>query len=379
MKKSGFKTIGISTIGNISRDFGFGKGFENFFELYKDQTLREKRAKLSLKEGDRKQKGWRIDSDDVPICTSEDINQYLFPLLHENGNANSFIFVWSMDTHSPYFHRDPDMARSCAPSDAVWSPMSFLKKYPEQGIQRLKSLYEDMIYYNDYHMGALIEKLKDLGLFEQTLFILTSDHGESFNEHGVISHRTIPYDELIKIPLIIKFPHSQFIGKVDGLVQQIDLAPTILDYLDIPENDMLIQGKSFLPLLREQREVNDFVFSEFQWDEKLPKFVTLRTLDYKYMEARPGKFSIQRSIMHTLSPLVRSVFKQRYLFCLKEAGEDLNIIRQEKMIAKGFQLEVKAILRRSAEISQGLRKVKSSLMEVDKDVARQLRTLGYFD
>ncbi len=178
-----------------------------------------------------------------------------------------------MDTHSPYFHRDPDMARSCAPSDAVWSPMNFLKKYPEKGIQRLKSLYEDMIHYNDYHIGALIEKLKDLDLFEQTLFILTSDHGESFNEHGVISHRSIPYDELIKIPLIIKFPHPQFTGKVDGLVQQIDLAPTILEYLDIPENDMLIQGKSFLPLLRGQRKVNDFVFSEFQWDEKLPNFV----------------------------------------------------------------------------------------------------------
>ncbi len=93
LKKSEFKTIAFSTIGNISRDFGFGKGFENFVEVYKDQTLREKRAKLNLKEGDTKQKGWRIDSDYVPICTSEDINQYLFPLLHENGNANSSIFV----------------------------------------------------------------------------------------------------------------------------------------------------------------------------------------------------------------------------------------------------------------------------------------------
>ncbi len=50
--------------------------------------------------------------------------------------------------------------------------------------------------------------------------------------------------------------------------------------------------------------------------------------------------------MKTLSPLVRSVIKQRYLFCLKEAGEEVNIIKQEKKIAKGFQLEVKAILRK---------------------------------
>jgi len=142
---------------------------------------------------------------------------------------------------------------------------------------------------------------------------------------------------------------------------------------------MLIQGKGFLPLLKGQGRVNDFVFSEFQWDEHLPKFAALRTLEYKYVEARPGRFSFQRSIMQTLSPLVRSVIKQRYLFCLKEAGENVNIIKQEKKVAKGFESEMKAILRRSAEMSQGLRKARRGRVEVDKEVGKQLKALGYFD
>ena len=105
----------------------------------------------------------------------------------------------------------------------------------------------------------------------------------------------------------------------------------------------------------------------------------MRTTDYKYIEARPGKFAIQRSIMKTLSPLIRSVIKQRYLFSLKETGEKVNIIRQEKRIARGLQSEVRSILRKSAEMSRGLKRVKKSKTEIDKDVAKQLEALGYFD
>jgi len=378
LKKGGFKTIAISAIGNISTDFGFGNGFESFVELYKDQKLMEKRARIDIREGGRKHK-WIVGSDYVPICTSEDINQSLFSFLHENGGSNTFILIWSMDTHSPYFHRDPEIARSCAPSDAVWAPRELLNMHADKDLRRLKSLYEDMIYYNDYHIGALIEKLKELNLFQHTLFVLTSDHGESFSEHGVNSHGAAPYDELVRIPLIMKFPDSQFAGKVDGLVQLIDLAPTILEYLKMSENDMLIQGKSLLPMLKGQKKVNDYVFAEFQRSEGLPKYTSLRTLDYKYMEARPGKFTIKRSMIQTISPLVRSIIRDRFLFCLRETGEKVNLVRKEKKKAKQFQDQIKAILRENVEISRRVRKVKRGKMDVDQEVSKQLKALGYFD
>ena len=249
----------------------------------------------------------------------------------------------------------------------------------DREIQRLKALYEDMIYYNDYHIGALITQLKNLNLFEQTLFILTGDHGESFHEYGIMGHRAAPYDVLIKIPLIIKFPHSQFIGRIDDLVQHIDLTPTILEYLNMPEKDMYIQGKSLLPLLMRQEKVNEFVFAEFQRSEKLPKYTALRTVDYKYMEAKSGKFTIKRSIIQTIRALVKSVIKQRYLFSLKEAGENVNIIRQAMKKAKHFQHQMKAVLRENAKISRGVKNDKRGEIEVGKEVSRQLRALGYFD
>ena len=376
--KSGFNTIAVSAIGNISTDFGFGRGFERFVELYKDQALLQKRANLNIRKGGRKL-SWIAASDYVPISTSEDINQFLFPLLRDRGDANMFLLVWSMDTHGPYFHRDPQLARSSVPSDAVWAPREFLEMHSENELRRLKALYEDMIYYNDYHLGILIEKLKEWDLFEQTLLILTSDHGESFSEHGVNSHGTAPYDELIRIPLIIKFPHSQCTGKVDGLVQHIDLAPTILEMAGSSGEGMLIQGNSLLPLLRGKEKTNDFVFVEFQRNERLPRYTAIRTLDYKYMEVKPGKFAIQGSVLQTLSPLVRSVIKQRYLFSVKEAGEKVNLIRKRKEMAKYFQKQVDRIAKNNAELSKGLKKVGKGEIGVDKQVARQLEALGYFD
>jgi arylsulfatase A-like enzyme len=378
LKKGGVRSIAISTMGHISKDLGFGNGFESFVELFKDQMLMEKRAKLDVRRGDRKH-SWIVESDYVPICTSEDINQVLFPLLNENGEANLFIFVWSIDTHNPYFHRDPNMARSCAPSDAVWLNRELANMRSDREIQRLKTLYEDMIYYNDYHIGALIRQLKNVNLFEQTLFILTGDHGESFHEHGIMGHRAVPYDELIRIPLIMKFPRSQFIGRIDDLVQHIDLAPTILEYFNMPGKDMYIQGKSLLPLLMRQEKVNEFVFAEFQRNEKLPKYTALRTVDYKYIEAKSGKFTIKRSIVQTIKALVKSVIKQRYLFSLKEAGEKVNIIRQEMKKANHFQDQMKAILRDNARISRTVKNVKRGEIEVDQEVSKQLRALGYFD
>jgi arylsulfatase A-like enzyme len=249
----------------------------------------------------------------------------------------------------------------------------------DREIQRLKTLYEDMIYYNDYHIGALIRQLKNVNLFEQTLFILTGDHGESFHEHGIMGHRAVPYDELIRIPLIMKFPRSQFIGRIDDLVQHIDLAPTILEYFNMPGKDMYIQGKSLLPLLMRQEKVNEFVFAEFQRNEKLPKYTALRTVDYKYIEAKSGKFTIKRSIVQTIKALVKSVIKQRYLFSLKEAGEKVNIIRQEMKKANHFQDQMKAILRDNARISRTVKNVKRGEIEVDQEVSKQLRALGYFD
>jgi arylsulfatase A-like enzyme len=99
----------------------------------------------------------------------------------------------------------------------------------------LMSLYDGEICYLDYCLGLLFERLKALKVYDNTLIIVTSDHGEAFGEHHLLAHGRNLYEELIRIPLIIKYPstHPQQ-GVIEKQVSLVDIFPTILDFLDLP-------------------------------------------------------------------------------------------------------------------------------------------------
>jgi arylsulfatase A-like enzyme len=379
LKAGGFKTIALTTMGNISPFFGFGRGFNHFIEIYKERTVTEKRQKIKFKRvvGGRH---FRAEGEDMPIVNSEDINHFLLPFLEENKGGNIFVFVWSLDTHDPYFHRDPNIAQFYPCTNEIWLSSDITKMHSEGERENLKAIYADMIYHNDFHLGVLIRVLKEMNLFDQTLFILTADHGESFGEHGVNSHGGAPYDELIRVPLIMKFPSSQFYGKVKSLVQHIDIVPTILESAHVAGDGMLLQGKSLYHLLREKEEVNHFVFTETQLKIELPKYIALRNHDYKYIEAKQGKFRMQRSVLQTLSPLVRSALRKKLFFYVREDPlEKVNILNQRKEMVKEFRLRAQTILKDNKKMSPELKEEMCRGLTADEEVAKQLKAMGYFD
>ncbi|HDD35633.1 MAG TPA: hypothetical protein ENF30_02405, partial [Candidatus Desulfofervidus auxilii] len=282
LKKLGFKTVAISSMGNISPAFGFGRDFDHFVELYKERSVMTKRKVLQTKKV-----GWQdyFDTEIVAIPTSEEINEYLFPFLKKYGHKKLFIFIWSLDTHGPFFHRDLKMVKYSPPSEELlWNNKASLKS--EKLKDRIKTIYKDMIYYNDYHIGILVEKLKELALYDESFFIITSDHGESFGEHGIFGHAGVPYEEQIRVPLIMKFPHQEFRGSsVDSLTQHIDIYPTILEYLRSPVSNF-VQGKSLLPIIRrEKASINSYIFNETGLRESSPRYFCLRTEKYKYIKS----------------------------------------------------------------------------------------------
>jgi arylsulfatase A-like enzyme len=100
-----------------------------------------------------------------------------------------------------------------------------------------------------------------VGLFENTLLIITSDHGENFGDHGLASHQFCLYDSLMHVPLIISYPKlipSE--RRISSLVSHIDILPTILDLLNIKAYPHGIQGKSLSPF--ENRKIHNFVCAE---------------------------------------------------------------------------------------------------------------------
>ena len=105
--------------------------------------------------------------------------------------------------------------------------------------EHLINLYDAEIAYVDAEIGKLMAKLKKMGLYDNTLIVLNSDHGEAFGEHQKYYHGMTVYDEMVRVPIIIKPPHSRNKKKkIHGQVRNIDIMPTVLDYcgLEAPED-----------------------------------------------------------------------------------------------------------------------------------------------
>ncbi|MFP4598361.1 MAG: sulfatase-like hydrolase/transferase [Persicimonas sp.] len=131
--------------------------------------------------------------------------------------------------------------------------------------------YDSEIAFADAYVGRIIDKLEQEGIYDEVVVVLTSDHGEGFNEHGHYFHGQTLYNEVIKIPMIIRVP-GWFGRKVDGAVSLLDVAPTLLELfgISIPTD---FEGESLVEAMLGRSGVPDRpVFAELlpytNWKEK---------------------------------------------------------------------------------------------------------------
>ncbi|MFX0139910.1 MAG: sulfatase, partial [Candidatus Hodarchaeota archaeon] len=113
----------------------------------------------------------------------------------------------------------------------------------------LKSLYDGAINYLDKRIYDMFMYLKNKNLLDNTLFIVTSDHGENLGEHNLLFHLFSLYDTLIKVPLLIKYPDNKKFSNIDDrIVQNVDILPTILDLIGINDDYILnqMEGNSLI-------------------------------------------------------------------------------------------------------------------------------------
>lgn len=141
-------------------------------------------------------------------------------------------------------------------------------------LKHMISTYYGLVSEIDYWVGEILDKVDELGLTDNTLIIFTSDHGEMLGAHGMRS-KNIFLDESAHIPLLISSPGQIPEGTtVDGYVSLIDLFPTILDYLDVPEQ--VSDGKSLRGLINgTDEEHGEYVVTE--WDrESSPNYMVIK-------------------------------------------------------------------------------------------------------
>ena len=132
---------------------------------------------------------------------------------------------------------------------------------PEE-LNHIKKLYAGKVTLCDRWVGFFLEEVRRMGLFDNTMIIYTSDHGEPFGEHGYIK-KAEPglYDELVRIPLIIRHPQGIGAGKRFGaLVETPEIFATIVDFLKVGKPPR-IHGESLLPIMAGQAEkIRDYAY-----------------------------------------------------------------------------------------------------------------------
>lgn len=269
LKLKGYFTAGIQAgIPWISSSFNYHKGFDvfsdyrrssniSFFASFKNLMMpstdwgtpfKQKTFMNSIRYKLRKF-GFSIYSvfehgfcNNYPYPRADEITSEVIGVI-KNSPSPKFIWVHYTEPHHPYLPDDSGI-NVISKMVSLTFPIIIPMLTPKHLLQKL---YEKEVIFVDRQISRLIKELRNGNMYDDSLIILTADHGEEFKEHGGFFHSESKlYNELIKVPLLIKLPYKKIGGVINEQVSHIDLVPTIFDLVGINEE---LFGKSLLPYL----------------------------------------------------------------------------------------------------------------------------------
>ena len=215
----GYETAYFGTNPTVTAKFGFEQGFSEFH--YLSQPRGRKRGHVDAIEIHREVLAW----------------------LDRRDRAKPFfLVVHTLDPHDPYRPREPYRARFAADVDVETAccirPHELAALDDDAARARARAaiaLYDGEIAQNDAAFGELLDELARRDLLERAAILLTSDHGEEFFDHGGWRHASTLYEEVLRVPFVFRLPGGAHGGSaIDGPVDQIDVAPTLLELAGIP-------------------------------------------------------------------------------------------------------------------------------------------------
>lgn len=206
--------------------------------------------------------GLRFQGGPAPEVTDKALTY-----LKRQGDTPFFLFAHYWDPHQPY-NKAPEEHRKLFPTEQYEpdapsldkinaNPMmkGFYERYHEVGEgdaslspAEVLARYDSQIHFVDEHVGRLLNGLEELGMAEDTLVVLTSDHGEAFGEYGWFDHFT-SYENIAHVPLIMRLPGTlEADTRIEGLVYGTDIYSTVLELAGVEEPDG-IDAKSLAPAM----------------------------------------------------------------------------------------------------------------------------------
>jgi arylsulfatase A-like enzyme len=249
LRAGGYQCGGFTDGGYVSKHYGFGQGFHVFDS---ERDTRPEGAVNGFARILPRALTWLDSHADDPL----------------------FLFLHTFDVHAPYQDGDPEIHERFrqrpvqdGPRDHELYRLNYmyqaqLLKIAEYGrMAELLNDYDSGVNEADRGVGVIIDWLVEHGRYDDALFIVVSDHGESFADHGLhVGHGIGLTDDEIHIPLVVKLPKAEAAGRrLDSVVDLTDIPPTVLDVagLAVPED---VQGESLLALVRGAPRRRDFIF-----------------------------------------------------------------------------------------------------------------------
>lgn len=335
LKKRGYHTYGFITNGNISSLFNFGKDFDDYVRLGEDKDRKEIHV----------QSGELVDTVQEFFKTSS----YSQPM---------FLYVHATDPHAPYTPEPQFMLvrPGCNMNDPDMYGMhsDSARKFTQDEINCMMSLYDSETLRADYNFGRLLKLLKEKGMYDNSIIIVTADHGESFFEHGISGHGKSLYEPELRVPIIMHFPGNRFAGeRIPQNVRHIDLFPTILSSFSYPIPPS-VQGRSLLPMLLGRPLKDEPVFSELLLDQ------------YSRMAMVDDGFKL----ISTAQGAKYELFDLR-----KDPGETRNLIDEAPVRFEYMRYALNKWADEEARRKAALKKPKGAVL--DKETEDVLKALGY--
>lgn len=218
LERHGYSSHGIVTNINVSPRFGFDQGFASYASLERSS---------------------RIDIADLELT------------------APFFLYLHYMEPHSPY--NAPDPFRNTWTDPNYQGPVTGRHRQLDHIVagelvpdaedqSQLTALYDQEIRHFDDQFAKLLETLESRALLENTLLLVTADHGEELFDHGSVLHGYTLYEEQLRVPFILRDPRNENPTRLSAITRQVDVLPTLLELMGI-SYDGTIQGRSLVPLI----------------------------------------------------------------------------------------------------------------------------------
>ncbi|HYC01416.1 MAG TPA: sulfatase [Candidatus Limnocylindrales bacterium] len=351
-KASGYATAGYVSGPYVAGHYGYSRGMDTYVDFSEDVGKgREAREQI----------------------TSPSINEQALAWLDQRTDQEPFfLFLHYFDIHYDYIPP--------APYDRMFDPdytgtmdgRNFIErkdvhpKMDPRDLAHIIALYDGEIRFTDHHVGAILDKLDQKGFSGNTVILLTADHGEEFFEHGNKGHHRTVYEEVLRVPFVLRIPGGAHAGKeVDEQVSLVDVFPTLLDLAGLPPSPD-VEGISVRALAEGNRSDRDAVYAEFFDKLGLNLQVARRTPAAKTIE------HFNRITHPRRSPIEYYDLKDDPEERDDRAADNPGAVHAE-LSSLSQWLETQWRAQRNAEAAAGGR----ASIDIDDETMERLKSLGY--